>query len=175
VESARRATSTDVERIVELWGAACAELLDQRGGRLLAATNLEPPPAPAELALLLEHPNRLVVVGQLDEQVLGFAVATTRAVSRPGAELTGERADLGDGRQRPARLGSIEVLYVEPDARAVGLGEAVLSAVSTWCEALGCVGIDAPALPGNRPAKAFFEDHGYQARLLVMYRGIPTS
>ena len=30
--------------------------------------------------------------------------------------------------------------------------------------------MDAPALPGSRPAKAFFEDNGFVARLLVMHR-----
>jgi hypothetical protein len=35
---------------------------------------------------------------------------------------------------------------------------------------LGCVGVDAPALPGSRSAKAFFEDNGFIARMLVMHR-----
>ena len=35
--------------------------------------------------------------------------------------------------------------------------------------------MDAPALPGSRPAKAFFEDHGFVARLLVMHRPLPDA
>jgi hypothetical protein len=51
----------------------------------------------------------------------------------------------------------------------------MIELVVAWCAARGCAGVDAPALPGNRPAKAFFEDNGFVARLLVMHQPLPRS
>ena len=76
-------------------------------------------------------------------------------------------------RQHP--IGVIEAIYVEPSARLVGVGEAMLDVVVAWFAERGCQGVDAPALPGSRPAKAFFEDHGFVARLLTMHHPLPAS
>ena len=76
-------------------------------------------------------------------------------------------------RARREPLGRIEVIFVEPNARQVGVAEAVLELVLEWAQSRGCVGVDAPALPGNRTAKAFFEGHGFLARLLVMHHSVP--
>jgi GNAT superfamily N-acetyltransferase len=95
--------------------------------------------------------DRLVVVGTIDEVEVGFALARYRVVG-----LT--------------PIGNVEAIYVEPAARQVGVGEAMVEAITEWCDRRGCRGVDAPALPGSRPAKAFFEDNGFVARLLVMHR-----
>lgn len=102
----------------------------------------------------LEDDDRLVVLGTLDGVEVGFATARCEAV--------------GDH-----QLGTIESIYVEPSGREVGVGEAMVDAIMDWCAGRGCGGIDAPALPGSRPAKAFFEEHGFVARLLVMHRALP--
>jgi GNAT superfamily N-acetyltransferase len=62
------------------------------------------------------------------------------------------------------------LIFVEPNARQVGVAGSMLAAVVERCEEWGMAGLDAPALPGNRSAKAFFETQGMQARLLVMHR-----
>jgi GNAT superfamily N-acetyltransferase len=64
-------------------------------------------------------------------------------------------------------------VFVEEGARGVGLGEAILEDLVAWFADRGCVGVDAPALPGHRQAKNFFEAHGFVARLLVMHH--PTA
>ena len=64
------------------------------------------------------------------------------------------------------------MLFVEPEARGVGVGEAMMDVVIGWGERVGCYGIDAPALPGARDAKAFFETMGLVTRALVMHRPI---
>ena len=63
-------------------------------------------------------------------------------------------------------------LFVEPDARSVGIGEALVGLIVEFCAARGCIGIDAAALPGHRAAKNFFEGHGFTARSLVMHRSL---
>jgi ribosomal protein S18 acetylase RimI-like enzyme len=70
----------------------------------------------------------------------------------------------------PELLGEIEVLYVEPEARGVGVGEAIVGLLMDHFDQAGCRGVDAFALPGNRQAKAFFETHGFVTRMLVMHR-----
>ena len=74
-----------------------------------------------------------------------------------------------------ATAGVVETIYVEPSARQVGVGEVMVAAILQWCAERGCRGVDAPALPGSRPAKAFFEDHGFVARLLIMHRVLPDT
>ena len=66
----------------------------------------------------------------------------------------------------------MNVIFVEPAARGVGVGESMLGVVVSWALDHGCSGFDAPALPGNRAAKSFFERMGFQSRLLVMHRSI---
>jgi GNAT superfamily N-acetyltransferase len=66
-------------------------------------------------------------------------------------------------------LGRITDLFVEPGARAVGVGEALMDALLPWFRARECRGVDATALPGNRETKNFFEMSGFTARLLVMH------
>ncbi len=104
----------------------------------------------------LADADRLVVVGTLDTVEVGFALARCAVVG-----LT--------------PIGIVDALYVEPAARQVSVGEAMVDAIVEWCERRGCRGVDAPALPGSRPAKAFFEDHGFVTRLLVMHRPLTPT
>jgi len=69
-------------------------------------------------------------------------------------------------------LGVIGDLYVEPDARGVGVGEALMDALLVWASERGCQGVDATALPGDRATKNFFEGSGFTARLLVMHHRV---
>lgn len=149
MEHARPANSGDLDLISVLWDQAVAELDGQRGGALLAGT-LDRPHQRKELESALDDPDRHLVVGQIDDVPVGFA------------SVMCDR-----GRREP--VGVIELVYVEPAAREVGVAEAIVALSMSWCRDRGCVGVDAPALPGSRPAKAFFEDNGFTARLLVMH------
>jgi GNAT superfamily N-acetyltransferase len=155
VESARPAALSDVEHLAHLWRQALAELEGQRGGALLAG-GLARPDLGGWLSAALADPGRAVVVGLFNGTPVGLASAC--------AERTGGE-----------RLGILDLIYVEPAARQVGVGEAMLSEIVSWCDRLGLAGLDAPALPGSRPAKSFFEDNGFQARLLVMHRPVGPS
>ena len=66
----------------------------------------------------------------------------------------------------------VEDLFVLDEARSVGLGETLMDALLDWCRARGCRGVDAVALPGHRATKNFFEESGFTARLIVMYRSL---
>ncbi|MGH9150801.1 MAG: GNAT family N-acetyltransferase, partial [Acidimicrobiales bacterium] len=108
-------------------------------------------PAGEWLAAALADPGQRVLVGTIGDEVTGYAVGRLEA--------------LADGRV----LGVIDELFVEPEARHVGVGAALAGALVEWCGAAGCAGVDAQALPGNRAAKNFFEAAGFSARLIVMH------
>jgi GNAT superfamily N-acetyltransferase len=157
VERAREATTADVPALVEFWREAVADLDGQRGGALLAGSLVSPAAVGDDLRAALADDDRLLVVGATDDADVGFASVYV-------------------DRMRREPIGVVEIVFVEPAARQVGVGEAMLDLVVGWCEARRCVGVDAPALPGNRAAKAFFEGHGFVARLLVMHHPIgPTG
>jgi GNAT superfamily N-acetyltransferase len=151
-EAARPAAAEDVPRLAQLVAEAVAEQAEGRGGRIWSARETRALPADASLAALVADPDALVLAGTIDGTIVGYAVAVT------------EQLRTGD------RLGVVTDVYVEEGARAVGVGEALLDQVVDWCEAAGCIGIDALALPGNRSTKNFFESFGFTARAIVVHR-----
>jgi ribosomal protein S18 acetylase RimI-like enzyme len=151
VEPARAANPTDLPVLVELARAFRTEMRDQRGGALWATREARPEPQADTLESMLGRDDASVVVGTIDGTIVGFA--------------TVEIETLRDG----ARLGVIGDLFVEREARAVGVGESMADLIIEICAAADCVGIDAYALPGARDAKNFFERSGFTARALVMH------
>ena len=122
---------------------AIEELRPTRGGDIYFARDAragDPPTGPG------------VWVGTIDDVVVGFTACHVE--------------DLRDGR----RLGVIDEIFVEEEARSVGVAEAMVLAAVEWFSSEGCAGIDAHALPGARATKNFFEENGFTARLLVMHK-----
>lgn len=152
MEGSRPATVEDISRIAELAGLARHELAPMKGGTLWATREAIAAPFEDAYSALLARDDALVVVGTVDDTVVGFGVVAL------------EELRTGD------TLGIVTDLFVEPDARAVGVGEAMAEALVAFCTARRCVGIDALALPGHRAAKNFFEESGFTARALVMHR-----
>jgi GNAT superfamily N-acetyltransferase len=150
LETARPAQPVDLPVLARLWDEAVAELDGQRGGWALAGS-LWRPDLPVFLSTALADPDRLLALGLIDEVPVGLASL---------------RAD----RDRREPLGYLELIFVEPRARQVGVAEAMLELAEEHCTGWGMAGLDAPALPGNRSAKSFFETQGLQARLIMMHR-----
>jgi ribosomal protein S18 acetylase RimI-like enzyme len=151
-EAARRATTDDLDRIAVLAQHLHDELAPMRGGALWSAREARPGPYRETFATLLDRDDACVIVGTIDGYVVGIGVV----------EL--ERLRTGD------TLGRVTELYVEPEARDVGVGETIAVEVVAYCDAHDCAGIDALALPGHRAAKNFFERSGFTARAIVMHR-----
>jgi GNAT superfamily N-acetyltransferase len=148
VEGARRAGAADAEAVASLARELRVALAPQRGGELWL---LEARQEPLEQTLF-EAP--AVVVGTLDDVVVGYGVA---------------RLDtLADG----SALAVIEELYVEPAARDLGTGEAVLDGLVEWAREAGAIAIDAIVLPGLREGKNLFERAGMAARSLRPSRSL---
>ncbi len=151
-EAARPATQADLAHLVRLCRQSQAELVGWRGGDLLAEREGLAEPLADSLSGLMADPAAGVWVGTLDDQVVGWA--------------TGHSQTLPSG----AILGTIDAIFVEEAARGVGVGEAMMKAMTGWFDGLGCIGVDASALPGSRRAKGFLESAGFKARLIVMHR-----
>ena len=159
IEDARVATDADIPHLARLAGELRAHLLGERGGALWATREARPEPLEPAFSALLARDDATILVGTLDDHVVGYGVVQIEV--------------LRDG----ARLGVIDEIYVEAEARAVGVGELLVERLVAYCTDAGCIGVDAAALPGDRQAKNFFERAGFTARILVMHHGIerPTS
>lgn len=151
---ARPARPEDGPAVAQLLADSVATIESERGGALfalregvLALADPELHPAPAD-------PQVLTAVGLLDDVVLGVAIGRIE-VLRDGSVL--------------ARL---EHLWVDPQARQVGLGEEMLRLVLSWAAERGAGHLDAHALPGDRDSKNFLESSGFAARLIVMSRSL---
>jgi ribosomal protein S18 acetylase RimI-like enzyme len=157
VEASRPASADDLSRIAELARLLRAELTAMKGGALWAVREARPEPLEDAYRGLLDRDAARLVVGTLDDAVVGFGAAEIETL-RSGAHL-----------------GIITDLFVEPEAREVGLGEALAADLVEFCARHDCVGIDALALPGHRAAKNFFEESGFTARAIVMHRRTPVT
>ncbi|MET0627354.1 MAG: GNAT family N-acetyltransferase [Acidimicrobiia bacterium] len=154
VEASRDAVADDVARIVELAHMVRDELRVMKGGEMWFAREAWPEPLDDTYAALLARDDATVVVGTIDDTVIGYGVVVTE-VLRSGA-----------------RLGVITDLFVEPEARSVGVGECMALRLIEACVAQECIAIDALALPGHRATKNFFERNGFTARALTMHRSL---
>lgn len=67
-------------------------------------------------------------------------------------------------------MGSIRLIYTTPEARQVGVGEALMERFLDDARGRGVTLFDAHVSPGHRLAKNFFEAHGFKARSIVMHR-----
>jgi GNAT superfamily N-acetyltransferase len=155
MEGARAATPEDIPRLAQLCRAALEEMAPGRGGAVFVAREARAEPIEDGLRAELDA-GHAVLAGTLDGVVVGYAVAHVEEL-RTGSHL-----------------GRITDLYVEPPARGVGVGEAMMEQVLVWCAERRCTGIDATALPGDRETKNFFETSGFTARLLVMHHRVES-
>jgi len=150
-ETTREATPADLDRLITLAAEAVEEQRDARGGALWARREPRRDPA-ITLCEALTDPDQLVMVGELDGVIVGYGVV--RIETLPDLAL----------------LAVVDDLYVEAEARGVGLGEEVMNALVDFATGRGCIGIDALALPGNRATKNFFETFGLTARAIVVHK-----
>jgi GNAT superfamily N-acetyltransferase len=157
VESARPAQRADAEPCAQLCREALNSLQERRGGTLFARreTGLLAKALlrPGGLSRLLSDPRRRVLVGTVDDVVVGVAVGRLDPVGE-------------------SSLGVVDGLYVDPSHRGAGAGRALLDALVEWFDESGCRSVDATALPGDRETKSFFEGAGFKARLVTMHRAL---
>jgi GNAT superfamily N-acetyltransferase len=154
METARPAGADDLSTVLRLVAEFVTEQRAQRGGEVWAAQDGGALCDPDARRAGIADPNHLTLLGAIDDVPIGVLLARLDA--------------LDDG----TTLAVIDALYVEPDARAVGVGSSMLDAVIAWAEDRGARGVDATVLPGNRGGKNFFEMHGLVARAIRVFRAV---
>lgn len=153
-EGARQAAEADMAVLAELASTATAELSELRGGTVWSRLEARVDPQRESLGVDLRDDDAMVVVGTIDEAVVGYGAI--RLVK------------LHDG----SHLGRLSDIYVLPEARGVGVGEAMMDLLMAWADRRGCIGVDSLALPGDRHTKNFFETHGLVARAITVHRSL---
>ena len=149
---ARQVGPGDQDALVALARDAVDLQRGKRGGVLWARTAARAIDPRQSLSDDQERDDTRVIVGTIDGVPLGYAVA---------------RIDvLDDG----GRLAVVTDLYVDTEARGVGIGETLMNDLVSWATDQACFGIDSEALPGDRHTKNFFESFGLVARSLTVHR-----
>jgi GNAT superfamily N-acetyltransferase len=144
--SVRPATTPDAEILRALANGAATGLDSERGGVLHRTHDLDG----FDPVSFGSGVQAVTLVGLVDDVVLGYACVA--AAEHDQAVL--------------------RALYVDPEARELGLGETLIESVLSWCRSKGCVGVDAVALPGDRETKNFFETQGMVARAITVHRDL---
>lgn len=148
--TARPGTEDDLPDVARLYRGLEAEMVALRPIWALA-DGLR---APQEVALrdILRH--GVVTVGTIDGVSVGFLTAHIEPLL---PQAKGEH------------IGVIDLLYTDPEARGVGVGEAMLNHGLDSLRAAGVERFDVSVLPGHRQAKNFFEAAGFKARSIIMH------
>lgn len=96
-----------------------------------------------------------VLLGTLDGAPVGFLLGSIEPLLPQAAG---------------AQVASVRLIFTEPEAREIGVGEALISSYLERARGAGVALFDAHVPPGHRNAKNFFESHGFSARRIVMHR-----
>ncbi len=150
--TSRAATSDDVGTVVEMYRVLSDEQEALRPLWPLADGLAEP--AATALEEILADDQSVLLVGEIDGYPLGFLWARVESLL-PQAE--GED------------VGVIRLIFTDPEARGVGVGDAMITQALVELRSRGLRYFDARVSPGHRHAKNFFESNGFSARLIVMH------
>lgn len=153
MESTYRATAGHVTVVASLLREGRVGIADARGGPLWLRREAMPEPLEPTLSAAVDDPEWMIQVGAILEVPLGVVIAQSQALDDD-------------------RLVVVRELYVVPEARGVGLGEAMMNEVVSWAGDIGALGVDGFALPGDRATKNFFETFGLVARGILVHRAV---
>ncbi len=145
----RPARRDDVDQVRLLEAEARAALLGQRGGDRWLATHAQRGKDWASVVDVDADVAGNVDVAVIDDVVVGYLVLRCSG---------------------PVAL--IEEVYVTPEARHVGFGDALIESAMTRARAAGCSTIEGEALPGDRETKNLYERAGITARLIVVSKAL---
>lgn len=150
--TSRAATSDDVGTVIGMYRVLADEQEALRPLWPLADGLAEP--AAAALEDILADDQSVLLIGEIDGYPLGFLWARVEALL--------PQADGED-------VGVIRLIFTDPEARGVGVGDAMITQVLAELRGRGLRYFDARVSPGHRHAKNFFESNGFSARLIVMH------
>lgn len=136
----RAATNEDAPQLSLLESEVRSSLVTQRGGVRWLDTHAE---RSGTWPMVIEASD--VVVAHIGEVVVGYLVL-----------------DIDD------TIAHVDEVYVTPQARELGFGDAMLAAATELARARGCTLIEGHALPGDRDTKNLYERAAIKARLITV-------
>jgi|TARA_B100001079_G_scaffold56320_2_gene47175 GNAT superfamily N-acetyltransferase len=152
VEVAREASAADCADLEALLAASRGDMTRKRGAEVLARLDRSAHDLAARVHECLESPEVVVAVGTIDGTTVGYGVMRI--------------SEVADGNPHAV----VEELFVDPEARSVGVGEALMEYLIEDAKVRGALWIEALALPGDRATKNFFESQRMVARAIVVHR-----
>ena len=138
----RQGSKDDADVLEILESEARLSLVEFRGGDRLS---VDIPVIGSKWALALDDRSLHVLVGGLDESVMGYLVTRIKD-----------------------KIAIVEQVFVTHDARTLGVGDALVSAIIYWAKSNSFKSLDALALPGDRETKNLYERSGLVARLITV-------
>ena len=150
--AARQASEPDLAELVRMYRQLEAEQAALKPLWPVADGLAEP--IEESFRSILGDTNSTMVIGTIDDLPFGFMWMRAEELLPQAAGAT---------------VGSARLVFVEPDARGVGIGEQMITMVMDEFRARGVDLFDSHVSPGHRLAKNFFESHGYSARRIVMH------
>lgn len=150
--TARLAGDADVPELVRLYRELESEMTALHVMWPLSGGLSEPVEEAWKEALADEA--ALVYVGEIDGVPFGLLLARVEELL---PQANGEL------------IGAIRLVFVDHEAREVGLGEVMRDTALEALRERGIRRFDAHVLPGHRLAKNFFEAGGFSARSIVMH------
>ena len=137
----RKAQPLDASAVSALEQQCVRESQSFRGSAQLLA---EAPFIGSDFDMVLGNTGRLVLVVESSGDLCGFA-----------------DMKMSDS------VAMVRRVYISEAARELGAGATLIDELRIHAKALGCIRIDAYALPGDRLTKNLFERAGMKARLLI--------
>lgn len=148
----RPATEHDLDVLVDLYRVLEAEQTDLKDMWPLA--DGLPEPVETSMKEMLGDADVRIFIGTIDDYPFGFIATRSEGLLPQAAGK---------------RVAAIRLVFTHPEARGVGLGEAMIKSVLEHFRGEGFTRFDAYVLPGHRAAKNFFESAGFAARSIVMH------
>lgn len=136
----RDASGDDASQLALLEAESRAFLAGRRGGARWLETHPEHGASWPDVISDTE-----VVVAHIGEVVVGYLVLTTDST-----------------------IAYVDDVYVTPEARELGFGDAMLAAATERARSAGCSLIEGHALPGDRDTKNLYERAAIKARLITV-------
>lgn len=143
----RVAMESDLARVVLLDEIGRSQVSRHRGGKAWIGEH-----GSADDVLRIRKCRNLVV--EFCSEVVGFLLAEVLEDPHRG------------------RIMRIERVYVEPDARQIGCGDALVASITQIALETGCTFIEGEALPGDRDTKNLYERAGITARLITVSKAL---
>jgi ribosomal protein S18 acetylase RimI-like enzyme len=109
------------------------------------------------------------IAEELDDENFKYLIA--EANDRGIAAVAGAKLVILSGAFAPRKTAHISVVYVRPQFRRRGIGNALTERMLEWGASAGAVECDLNVLLNN-PAKALYHKHGFSAHQVKMVRSL---